>query len=208
MARRNNIGTHQEVRVRRVEWQTNGGKDWLDSFPSETADGLFSAELVLANRYWNVETEDREPQRVYEHLRRSLVDLGLLIVELQLECNKESCPTLNVPGGNFLCAVHATPTNCCAIDYSVHTIDGGAAMMTSSKHFPSRQVSSESFKLLQNLARRLYRVYAHVWFSHRELFLQHEQQTHIYKHFLAICDVSDLLPKSSRVIPAEVGALY
>jgi hypothetical protein len=178
-------------------------QDWRETFPDVTQDSLngqFGVELSLSNIHWNVEP-DPSPRNVYEYLRRTLLDLGSLVVELQLECTKDTCPTLNVPGGSFLCAVHSAPSNCCAIDYIIHTMDGGTSMLTSIKHFPDRQVSSDSLKLLQNLSRRLYRIFAHVWFSHRELFLQHEQQTNIYKQFMALVDVAGLLPKASRVIP-------
>lgn len=64
-------------------------------------------------------------------------------------------------------------SECCAIDYIIHTLDGTAALLNSDKYFPSRvSISEPSLKYFQSIARRLYRVFSHAYFHHRELFDQ------------------------------------
>jgi hypothetical protein len=73
----------------------------------------------------------------------------------------------------YLCAAHKTPKECCAIDYIIHTLDGTAALLNSDKYFPSRvSISESSLKYFQSIARRLYRVFSHAYFHHRDLFDQ------------------------------------
>lgn len=90
---------------------------------------------------------------------------------------------------------------CCAIDYMVHTLDGTSYTLGSEKSFPSRyfaqillvhrsstnnegvlwaiamsrtEVPSESFSFFQSMMRRLYRIFSHAYFHHKEVFLEFE----------------------------------
>jgi len=65
---------------------------------------------------------------------------------------------------SYLCAAHTPPLPCCAIDYTVHTLDGSVALLNSTKYFPSRlQVPPTSLRFLPAVARRLYRSFGHAF---------------------------------------------
>lgn len=77
---------------------------------------------------------------------------------------------------------------CPAIDYIIHTLDGATILLNNSKYFPSRlvfyfhflffswhfnfriSVPEPSLKHFQSIARRLYRIFAHAYFHHREVY--------------------------------------
>jgi hypothetical protein len=117
----------------------------------------------------------------------------------------------------YLCAVHDPPKSCCAIDYSCHTLDFAANMLTSSKNFPSRLslgVNSESgggtqqgLRHLTNIFRRLYRIFAHAWFQHRAMFWQVEGEYGLYIFFKTVCDAYHLIPEENYTVPAEAEGL-
>jgi len=73
----------------------------------------------------------------------------------------------------FLCAAHANPTPCNALSYAAHTIDSTIISLTRQA---SRTTIAEGTanKVLGNVARRMYRVFAHGWFCHRETFIEYE----------------------------------
>lgn len=133
----------------------------------------------------------------------------------------------------YLCAVHDPPKPCCAIDYCCHTLDWAANVLTSPKHFPSRlaltpgtdsthsagfsalpsntsQAPSSSanapqhqVRQLTNIFRRVYRIFAHAWFQHRDMFWRVEHQTGLYVFFKTVCDVYNLIPADNYTIPPE-----
>lgn len=117
----------------------------------------------------------------------------------------------------FLCAVHDAPKSCCAIDYSCHTLDWAANVVTNPKIFPSRfvaPVQSESghdkgaaLKNLVNVFRRLHRIFAHAWFQHRGVFWSVEAQTGLYVFFKTVCDLYELLPAENYKLPPEAEGL-
>ncbi|KAG8531751.1 uncharacterized protein KY384_003383 [Bacidia gigantensis] len=85
----------------------------------------------------------------------------------------------------YLCAVHEPPKPCCAIDYSCHTLDWAAYILTSQKHFP------------------IYRIFAHAWFQHRGVFLEVEGREGLYVLYKTVCDVYGLIPEENYTIPRE-----
>ncbi|GMG28776.1 unnamed protein product [Aspergillus oryzae] len=111
----------------------------------------------------------------------------------------------------YLCAVHDPPKSCCAIDYSCHTLDWATNILTSPKYFPSRlTLGSEagggpqaSMRHLTNIFRRLYRIFAHAWFQHREVFWQVEGHDGLYIFFKTVCDLYSLIPEDNYTVPAE-----
>ncbi|CAG8495912.1 17294_t:CDS:2 [Acaulospora colombiana] len=146
---------------------------------------------------------DQDPETwQYEHLRQLCLELNYLIVQLETECNRQSCPEMKADEWMYLCAAHQTPMNCCAIDYMVHALDGATSVLNSHKHFPSRiTISDTSVKHYQSIARRLYRIFAHAWFHHREIFESFENETFLYGRFLKLCDRYGLVAKNLLIIP-------
>ncbi|KAK6097800.1 hypothetical protein BDV3_001660 [Batrachochytrium dendrobatidis] len=128
-----------------------------------------------------------EPVWQYEHLRQVCNELNSLFVILAEECLPSTCPDMKAAEWLYLCAAHPSPQPCSAIDYIVHTIDGASALLNNSGMFPSRvTIPKESVKHLHNIARRLYRIFAHAYFHHREVFVEFEMTTHLYERFLEL----------------------
>ncbi|KAH9824161.1 Mob1/phocein [Melampsora americana] len=151
------------------------------------------------------------PQEVwiYEQLRRFSQDLSHPFVStLQSECSRTTCPEMKAGEWLYLCAAHATANenDCCAIDYIVHTLDGATALLNSARYFPSRlQIPTTSIKHFTSIARRLYRIFAHAWFHHRDVFDQCETETSLYARFLALTDRFSLISEDLLVIPRMNG---
>ncbi|KAI8050398.1 Mob1/phocein [Syncephalis plumigaleata] len=138
----------------------------------------------------------------YEHLRMLCMDINYLVIQLESECTKESCPEMKADEWLFLCAAHLQPQACCAIDYAFHTLDGATSLLNSHKYFPSRQsIMSSSLKHFQSIARRLYRIFAHAWYHHREEFNSFESESYLYSRFVAFSRKYHLIPDSLMVIP-------
>ena len=99
------------------------------------------------------------------------------ITSLQEQCTRDSCPEMKAGEWLYLCAAHATVNEheCCAIDYITHTLDGATALLNSTRYFPSRlSIADTSLKHFTSIVRRLYRIFAHTYFHHRDLFEQCE----------------------------------
>ncbi|WAR51842.1 hypothetical protein PtB15_1B278 [Puccinia triticina] len=145
---------------------------------------------------------------IYEQLRRLALDLSHpLVSALQAECNRDTCPEMKAGEWLYLCAAHtaANENECCAIDYVIHTLDGATALLNSGRYFPSRlQIPPGSVKHFTSIARRLYRILAHAWFHHRELFEQCEMETSLYARFMALSDEFDLVAEDLLVIPRVI----
>ena len=119
--------------------------------------------------------------------RQVCLELNDLIVLLEEECLFDSCSEMKAKDWLFLCASHGTPQTCSALDYIVHTVEWSSNMLNSSKIFPSRykkikelkpiiriSIPENSLKQMHNIARRLYRIFAHTWHHHKELFSEYE----------------------------------
>ena len=115
----------------------------------------------------------------------------------------------------YLCAVHEPPKSCCAIDYCCHTLEWAADTLTSTKFFPSRLTlgseanggSQGGVRQLTNIMRRVYRIFAHAWFQHRDTFWQLENDEGLYTLFKTVCDVYSLIPEENYTIPPEAEGL-
>ncbi len=125
-------------------------------------------------------------------------------------CSSITCPEMRASEWQYLCAVHEPPKSCCAIDYVNHTLDWAANVLTSTKHFPSRlQLGGEtgnvfqSMRQLTNIFRRVYRIFAHAWFQHREVFWHIEATYGIYMLFKTVCDKYQLIPEDNYTVPPE-----
>lgn len=125
-------------------------------------------------------------------------------------CSSITCPEMRASEWQYLCAVHDPPKSCCAIDYCCHTLDWAANTLTSPKNFPSRlamgtdqSTQHQQIRNLTNIFRRVYRIFAHAWFQHREMFWKVEGRTGLYIFFKTVCDVYGLIPEDNYTIPPE-----
>ncbi|KAF1980128.1 Mob1/phocein [Bimuria novae-zelandiae CBS 107.79] len=129
-------------------------------------------------------------------------------------CSSTTCPEMRASEWQYLCAVHDPPKSCCAIDYCCHTLDWAANTLTSPKNFPSRlamgtdqTTQDKQMRNLTNIFRRVYRIFAHAWFQHRDMFWKVEGRTGLYTLFKTVCDAYGLIPEDNYTIPPEAEGL-
>ncbi|PWN52788.1 Mob1/phocein, partial [Violaceomyces palustris] len=136
---------------------------------------------------------------VYEQLRRVVLDLSTpWLTSLQEDCDKnakpDTCSAMNAGDWMYLCASHGEEKQCCAIDYTIHTLDGTTSLLNSARHFPSRTyVPNTSLRHFGSMARRLSRIFVHAWCYHRDVFQACEAETSLYTRFFALLERYDLL---------------
>ncbi|PSN69330.1 Mob1/phocein [Corynespora cassiicola Philippines] len=150
---------------------------------------------------------------LYELCRFLTQKVNLIIIALFSDtpaCSATTCPEMRASEWQYLCAVHDPPKSCCAIDYCCHTLDWAANLLTSQKSFPSRlamgtdqATQHQQIRHLTNIFRRVYRIFAHAWFQHREMFWKVEGRTGLYILFKTVCDVYGLIPEDNYTIPSE-----
>ncbi|GAA5866923.1 hypothetical protein JCM8547_003918 [Rhodosporidiobolus lusitaniae] len=149
---------------------------------------------------------------VYEHLRRITLDQHLWLAALTTSpspgvpppCTSESCPEMRAESWLFACAAHAVPPDppCDAPNYMLHCSDGAAALLTSSRYFPSRlSVSEDGRRLLDAVARRLYRSFAHCFFHHPSLFATLESETSLVRRFTELNRRFEMVDPEALIIP-------
>ncbi|KAL8801725.1 MAG: hypothetical protein Q9182_004264 [Xanthomendoza sp. 2 TL-2023] len=130
-------------------------------------------------------------------------------------CSKDTCPEMRASEWQYLCAVHDPPKACCAIDYCNHTLNWSGDQIASPKNFPSRLTlgsqstggSQGGLRILTNIMRRCYRIYAHSWFQHRQVFWNIENSLGHYIFFKTVCDVYNLIPQDSYTIPSDAEGI-
>lgn len=154
---------------------------------------------------------------LYELCRFLCEKINIVIVALFAEtppCSAQTCPEMRASEWQYLCAVHDPPKPCCAIDYCCHTLDWAANVLTSPKHFPSRlslnaepNQGHQPLRQLTNIFRRVYRIFAHAWFQHRDLFWKVENKTGLYVLFKTVCDMYGLIPEENYTVPTEAEGL-
>ncbi|KAF2002278.1 Mob1/phocein [Amniculicola lignicola CBS 123094] len=129
-------------------------------------------------------------------------------------CSSLTCPEMRASEWQYLCAVHDPPKSCCAIDYCCHTLDWAANTLVSPKTFPSRlalgndsSTQHQQIRQLTNIFRRVYRIFAHAWFQHRDMFWKVEGRTGLYVFFKTVCDFYGLIPSDNYTIPREAEGI-
>lgn len=71
----------------------------------------------------------------------------------------------------------------------------------------SDKVLVQQMKEITNIFRRVYRIYAHAWFQHREVFWRVEGKTGLYVFFKTVCDEYGLIQTENYTIPPEAEGL-
>ena len=157
------------------------------------------------------ETQDEGVWK-YEHLRQFCMELNGLAVMLQMECAPDTCTQMTATEQwIFLCAAHKTPKECPAIDYTRHTLDGAACLLNSNKYFPSRvSIKESSVAKLGSVCRRVYRIFSHAYFHHRQIFDDFEARTFLCRRFTVFVTQYNLMSKDNLIVPmleadAEAG---
>ncbi|KAK3621667.1 hypothetical protein LTR56_020529 [Elasticomyces elasticus] len=164
---------------------------------------------------------------LYELARFLIQKTNAVIIALFADsppCSPTTCVEMRASEWQYLCAVHDPPKSCAAIDYCCHTLDWAATTLTSSKMFPSRlglgggsggggsnggqdKVLQHQLREITNIFRRVYRIYAHAWFQHREMFWRVEGKGGVYGLFKRVCDEYGLIQGENYTIPREAEGL-
>ena len=71
----------------------------------------------------------------------------------------------------------------------------------------SDKVLMQQMKELTNIFRRVYRIYAHAWFQHREMFWRVEGNTGLYVLFKTVCEEYGLIQAENYTISSEAEGL-
>jgi len=139
----------------------------------------------------------------YEQLRQFCLELNLLATYLQSECHPHTCEQMTATDQwVFLCAAHKTPQECPAIDYTRHTLDGAASLLNSNKYFPSRvSIKESSISKLGSVCRRVYRIFSHAYWHHREIFDQAENETYLCRRFTRFVTRYNLMTSQNLIVP-------
>jgi len=137
----------------------------------------------------------------YEHVRQFILELNLLVTTLKDVCKKETCPSMKGPDEcMYLCAAHKTAMECSAYEYMIHNLDHSTAILQNVKNFSSR-VSIPEVKNLDTIVRRLYRLFSHAYYHHREVFNEFETQMFLCQRFTEFTLKYGLLPAKMTNIP-------
>lgn len=127
----------------------------------------------------------------YENMRLILQEMSYLLSAMSDVCNSTNCPTmLATAEWKFLCTVHSTePQDCCAMSYSCHLLDAGEPSFVKSCSadflYPTnKQMVLDAQKTYSFLERRSYRILAHAYFHHKEIFTAFESSRYLYRRFL------------------------
>jgi hypothetical protein len=158
------------------------------------------------------------PLWLYEICRLLVIEINALVIAFFSEnppCSAATCPEMRASEWQYLCAVHDPPKSCCAIDYCCHTLDWASNVLTSQKNFPSRLTlgsettggSQQGMRHLTNIFRRVYRIFAHAWFQHRESFWEVEGRKGLYIFFKTVCDSYNLIPEENYTISPEAEGI-
>uniref|UniRef100_A0A4W4GSV7 MOB family member 4, phocein n=1 Tax=Electrophorus electricus TaxID=8005 RepID=A0A4W4GSV7_ELEEL len=118
-------------------------------------------------------------------------------------CHPDSCTQMTATEQwLFLCAAHKTPKECPAIDYTRHTLDGAACLLNSNKYFPSRvSIKESSVAKLGSVCRRIYRIFSHAFFHHRQIFDAYENDTFLCHRFTRFVMKYNLMSKDNLIVP-------
>jgi len=144
----------------------------------------------------------------YEHLRQFCMDLNLIAIKLQQECTSYTCTQMTATEQwIFLCAAHKNPKECSAIDYTRHTLDGAACLLNSNRYFPSRvNIKDSSVQKLASVCRRIYRIFSHAYFHHRNIYDEFESETTLCERFTRFVTKYDLMTSDTLIVPIKEDA--
>lgn len=81
-----------------------------------------------------------------------------------------------------------------------HNLDQATSILLNLKNFSSR-VSINETKSLDTIVRRLYRLFAHTYHFHRDVYLEFEKDMHLCERFTTFCLRNDFLDQSMILIP-------
>ena len=124
-------------------------------------------------------------------------------------CTSKSCPKMTAnETWLYMCAAHNTTRECCAIDYMIHSIDHSTAILQNQNTFNSRvTIPQSSIKQLFSIVRRLYRLFAHTYYHHKEIFMEFEKEMHLCARYTHFARRFKMMSSDLFIIPNEAIAI-
>lgn len=144
----------------------------------------------------------------YEMVRYFCKELNWLVVKLQGYCSPKKYPQMiATEAWIFLCAAHKQqPKECFAIDYMRHCLDNLAINLNQGK-FSNRQVIKENtFQKLGTHCRRIYRLFAHAYYQHKQVYEEFESKTNLCQRFTSFCMEYNIITDHQTFIVPCPGA--
>ncbi|KAK2958671.1 putative Mob1/phocein family protein [Blattamonas nauphoetae] len=176
-------------------YQSKDREQKCDLFMREYDDILSGKSLgVPENKYWP-----------YFILRSLLVEIQQLVCTLSKVCTNETCPIMKAAAQwTFLCASHTKPQQCCAIDYMTHTLDTSITIFNTRVFNPAEANPNKAQQHAAQVARRIYRVFGHVYFNHEQQFKAFENATLLHRRFEAFVKKHNYM-EASNLLKAMIG---
>jgi len=104
----------------------------------------------------------------------------------------------------YMCAAHKQTKECSAIDYMIHSIDHSTAILQNTANFNSRvTIPASSTKHLLSIVRRLYRLFAHAYYHHKDIFTEFESEMHLCARFTHFARRFKMMSSDLFIIPDE-----
>ncbi|CAJ1078953.1 MOB-like protein phocein%2C partial [Xyrichtys novacula] len=176
----------------------NHSRRWTAPWLSNSTFSRTSDQIVpILTKSWSL-------QRVRTRACGSTSTSGRFKTHIQVsECHPDTCTQMTATEQwIFLCAAHKTPKECPAIDYTRHTLDGAACLLNSNKYFPSRvSIKESSVAKLGSVCRRIYRIFSHAYFHHRQIFDKYENETFLCHRFTRFVMKYNLMSKDNLIVP-------
>ena len=120
-------------------------------------------------------------------------------------CTSKTCPKMTAnETWLYMCAAHKQTKECSAIDYMIHSIDHSTALLHHSSNFNSRvTIPASSQKHLLSIVRRLYRLFAHAYYHHKDIFYKFEMQMHLCARFTHFARRFKMMGPDLFIIPED-----
>ena len=161
--------------------------------PNDVESQSFSGPQIDSSKYdlaWAVKLPEREDPN--EWIANNLSDFYKQIVLLYntIECKPETCPKMTASRKyEYLWSTDRRPIERCASDYTNHLLQWVQEQLDDEEIFPSMSVDKEfpdNFRqICETIARRLLRVFAHIYYHHKDSVRTHEAHMNTsLKHFI------------------------
>ena len=82
----------------------------------------------------------------------------------------------------------------------IHALDNATAMLHSNK-FNRVAIPADSKNELYNIVRRVYRLFAHTYFHHREIFDEFENEMHLCARFTHFSKRFEMMTEENYILP-------
>lgn len=147
------------------------------------------------------------------HLKRIVRDLNMLSIALHydgcddpkqqphckvMHLSDENSPPLMCPHSEGREGPPQKPKYCTALEYIFHALDQGAYMLNYGRIDVEKPLSTVNpminHRQLCTTYRRIFQIFKHAWYFHRDVFLQHEDTTKMYQRFIALGMYTKMLP--------------